>query len=359
MKIKYFLFAVATMLVACNNEPENPNGPGTSTNPDTPSTGLYIINEGMYGSPSASLSFYNPETDVVTNNVFHSANGYILGDVASSMTIINGQGWISVNNSGIIYIFDLSTYKEKGRIQGINSPRYICQASGDKVYISQMYSNVIKIVDAKTYKITGSITVPEMDMKPSFMGGSTEEMIKVGDYVYCNCWSYQRDLIKIDTKTDKVVATLDLGVQPKSIALSDDTTLWVLVDGGSWNGNPAGYEAPKLVAVDLAEFKVKKSYELPLGDSVAHLECDGNYLYWLENGVQRMAVDATELPSEAFIPSTSWSLYSLTVSESGDIYVADAIDYTQSGTVTRYDSEGNEVSIFMVGVCPANLCWKN
>ena len=72
-----------------------------------------------------------------------------------------------------------------------------------------------------------------------------------------------------------------------------------------------------------------------------------------------MAVDATELPSEAFIPSTSWSLYSLTVSESGDIYVADAIDYTQSGTVTRYDSEGNEIATFKVGVCPANFCWKN
>lgn len=47
----------------------------------------------------ASLSYYNPEMKHVENEVFARANGMKLGDVAQSMVIHKGVGWIVVNNS--------------------------------------------------------------------------------------------------------------------------------------------------------------------------------------------------------------------------------------------------------------------
>ena len=64
-------------------------------NVDPSGEGLFIINEGNYMYGNASLSYYDPVTKHVENEVFVRSNGFKLGDVAQSMTMADGIGWAS------------------------------------------------------------------------------------------------------------------------------------------------------------------------------------------------------------------------------------------------------------------------
>ena len=60
----------------------------------------------MYGN--ASLSYYDPEKNM-SRMKFSPEPTPSGGDVAQSMVIRNGIGWIVVNNSGVIYAIDINT----------------------------------------------------------------------------------------------------------------------------------------------------------------------------------------------------------------------------------------------------------
>lgn len=318
--------------------------------------GLFICNEGNFQYGNATLSYYDPETNIVENEVFYRANGMRLGDVAQSMCMYGGKGWIVVNNSHVVFAIDADTFKEKGRIENLASPRYIHFVNDRKAYVTQLWDNRIFIVDPEKYSITGYITVPNMAME----SGSTEQMVAYNKYVFCNCWSYQNRIIKIDTETDQVVAELTVGIQPVAIVIDRNDKLWALTDGG-YEGSPYGYEAPSLFRIDAESFTVERQFKFRLGStpSELHINGSGDTIYWIEDGVWRMDVTANRLPVRPFIESRDTKYYGLTIDPDNDeVYVADAIDYQQQGVIYRYSPDGELIDEFYAGVSPGTFCWK-
>ena len=290
--------------------------------------GLFIVNEGMFQYGNATLSYYDPETKTVENEVFHRANAFKLGDVAQSMTLHNGVGWIAVNNSHVVFAVDPDTFREVGRITNLTSPRYIHFVSDEKAYVTQIWDNRIFIVNPKRYEITGYIECPDMTAE----SGSTEQMVQYGKYVFVNCWSYQNRILKIDTETDRVVGQLTVGIQPAS-----------------------------LYRIDAETFSVEKQFRFRKGDSPSEMQLNGTRvtLYWIDRDVWRMPVAGEQLPVRPFLEYKETKYYGLTVDPAnGDVYVADAVDYQQQGVVYRYTAKGEPVDEFHVGVAPGAFCWK-
>ena len=319
-------------------------------------TGLFITNEGMFQYGNATLSYYDPETKQVENEVFYRANAMKLGDVAQSMTIRDGVGWIVVNNSHVIFAIDINTFKEVGRITNLSSPRYIHFVSDEKAYVTQIWDNRIFIVNPKRYEITGYIECPNMTME----SGSTEQMVQYGKYVFVNCWSYQNRILKIDTETDRVVDELVVGIQPTSLVMDKNYKLWTITDGG-YEGSPYGYEAPSLYCIDAAKFEIEKQFRFKLGDSPSEVQIngEGDKLFWINDDIWAMDVDADRIPVRPFLKYRDTKYYGLTVNpRNGDVYVADAIDYQQQGIIYRYTADGKPVDEFYVGVAPGAFCWK-
>lgn len=323
---------------------------------DASGAGLFITNEGNFQYGNATLSYYDPSTNTVQNEVFFRANGMKLGDTAQSMCVYGDKGWIVVNNSHVIFAIDLNTFKEVGRIENLPSPRYIHFVNDEKAYVTQIWDNRIFVVNPKTYSITGQIKVPGMAME----SGSTEQMVQYGKYVFCNCWSYQNRIIKIDTEIDRVVGELTVGIQPTSLVIDKYDRMWTVTDGG-YEGSPYGYEAPALFCIDAATFKIEKQFKFRLNDTPSEIQLNGtrDTLYWINRDIWRMDVTAERIPVRPFLEYRDTKYYGLTVNPANsEVYVADAIDYQQQGIIYRYTPQGQMVDEFYVGITPGAFCWK-
>ncbi|HJA99080.1 MAG TPA: YncE family protein [Candidatus Alistipes avicola] len=356
--IYIILLGIGVLLTACMEpiaisteelESGGPDGIGDPTG-----MGLFITNEGNFMYGNATLSYYDPQKKTVQNEIFARANGMLLGDVAQSMVVRNGIGWVVVNNSGVIFAIDVKTFKEVGRITGFTSPRYIHFLSEEKAYVTQLWDPRIYIVNPKSYSITGYV---ETDM--NFQNGSTEQMVQYGKYIFTNCWSYQNRILKIDTETDTVVDELEVGIQPSSIVLDCYNKLWVITDGG-YEGSPYGNEAPTLTRIDAETFTIEKQFVFGMNDSPRSLQLNGtgDELYFINGAVWKMSVTDDLLPIRPLVEEGDANFYALTVNPvNSEVYVSDAIDYVQPGIIYRYSPEGELLDTFHVKITPGSFCW--
>lgn len=351
---KTLALAALLSLAGCAKE----DTPTPDTGLELAPAGVFVLNEGNFEYGNGTLSFYDPLSKQVENEVFFQANDMRLGDGVQSMSVHNGVGWVVVTNSRVVFAIDLDTAREKGRITGLTAPRYMHFVSDRKAYITQLYDNRIFVVDPQTYQVTGHIDCSAI--MDDMATGSTEQMVQDGRYLYVTCWSYQNCMLKIDTQTDQIVDQLEIGVQPASLAMDKNHKLWTMTDGG-YDGNPIGYEAPSICRIDPETFTVEQRFTLALGDypSELQLDGDGDTLYWINKDIWRMGVDAVALPAQPFIDGGATWFYGLTIDPvGGEIYAADAVDYQQQGLVYHYSATGEPIDEFYVGIIPGAFCWK-
>lgn len=322
------------------------------------SRGIFIVNEGNYLYGNSSLSYYDIDTRVVINDIFTLANGIPIGDVANSLEIRDGKGYIVVNNSGCILIIDLNSVVLTGTITGLTSPRYLLFLSDQKALVSDMYSRGITIINPEKMTITGRISTGSKSMP--YYRHPSENLIRIGDEVFSNCWSYDNKILVIDIPTSNVVDSIDVGVQPYSMVADKYAKIWIICDGG-YPGNPAGYEKPSLVRMNPLTHSVEKRFWLPDDVLVGKLALnpEGDTLYFISNDVYRMNVNSSLLPDVPFIRRDQRIFRTVATDyKLGDIYIADVADYMSEGRVFRYNTQGEPVDTFQVGIIPSHFSFN-
>jgi DNA-binding beta-propeller fold protein YncE len=321
--------------------------------------GVFIVNQGNFQFSNSSLSYYDPLTKELENMVFQRANQVPLGDVAQSMIIRDSLGFVVLNNSGRIYVFNTTTFEYKGRIKGLVSPRYIHIINEQKGYITDLYAQAITIFNPTTLELSGTINVA--NKSALFNQHATEQMVQVDNYIYTNCWSFDDKILIIDTDIDKVIDSIQVGIQPVALKLDKNNKLWVLTDGG-YDGNPFGYEEPKLSRINLDSKEVEKEFVFALSDRPTDLQMNGlkDTLYIVNNHIWQLGINQLTLPELPFIDQGNKLFYALGVDPiSSEVYVSDAIDYLQSGLVYRYSPQGLSLDTLKVGIVPGAFCFKN
>ncbi len=347
---KTLFFPVLLIIAGCAENNLHPNNSGKISK-----KGLFIINEGNFGSGNASLSYYEPDSFRVTNDIFLSANNIPVGDVPQSMIIKDSLAYMTVSNSGKIVIFNINDFKYSGTIGGLFVPRYMLPLNDSLMLVSDLYKKSIDIVNIHSLKIVDNIPV----------GGAVEQMVLHRNFIYAASWSFNDKLYKISKDEMRVIDSIATGFQPNSMVIDKHKNIWVLCDGG-YPGNDAGHEKARLLGIEPASFEIISDFEFPdLSSSPTELSINSaeDTLYFIGgswgmegsgmNGIFRMPITDKQLPGEAFIPGDGHLFYGLGIDPANsDVYCSDAIDYLQKGMVFRFNSEGDKIDSFRAGLVP-------
>ena len=318
--------------------------------------GVFITNEGPFGSGTGTVSYFSRSSSGVTNDIFNTKNSYPLGNIVQSMEIFNGKGYIVVNNASKVEIVDASSFASNGVISGLTNPRYFLGIDNGKGYVSEWgtggVAGAIKVIDLSTKTVTATIIT----------GKGAEGMVKAGNNVYVACsGGFDNDSVVtvINTTTNAVVANINVGANPKSIKVDANGKIWVLCSGqiGTY---PNLIKTGKLVRIDASTNTVDLS--LPFSSTTSQPSnlvtnnSKTSLFYSYDGKVYSHLASANVLNSTATI---NRSFYGLGIDPTNDyFYGSDAGDFASNGKVIRYNSTGTVVDSITVGVIPGNFCFK-
>jgi DNA-binding beta-propeller fold protein YncE len=324
---------------------------------NTSGQGVFIVCEGNFMYGNASLSYYDKINDTVENTIFLRANGIPLGDVAQSISVFDSLAYIVVNNSGKIYSINLSNFRFSGKITELVSPRYMLVISSSRAFVSDMYSGKITEVNPSQMKATGQINLNYKNTQTSRY--SSEQMIVFNNLLYTNSWSFNDMIYIIDIDKSELADSIQVLTQPRKMLLDRYNKIWVLCDGGF--AGSAMHGESGIVRIDAESREVEQYFVLGIDASPVDMKINarGDSIYFVNEHVYRFHVNASQLPSLEFINSDGRNIYAIGIDpDNSDVYIADAVDFMQSGEVYRYNSSGQLITSFTVGIIPNSFVFK-
>jgi YVTN family beta-propeller protein len=329
-------------LVSCSKVPNVP------PNNYTFGGGVLILNEGNFRAGNSSLSFYSYDSLKIYNDLFYTVNNRHLGDVANSIVIKADKAYIVVNNSGKIEVVDQSTLISKATINGLNSPRNMAIINDNKAYVSSLYSDSVAIINLSNNSVDGYINLRR----------SSEAIIVAGNKAFISNWMGGSEIMVVNTVNNQVIDSIRVGVEPESMVLDRNGTLWVLCNGG-WTRQ---YFA-KLMTINVSTDKVEKEFLFPtLQASPTCLKIDGlgENLFYIDGSIKQMDIASDKLPpTPLIIPGAGEYFYKIAINPlNGDIFVTDAVDFIQQGYVLLYKSDGTFVSKQKADIIPGSMCFR-
>jgi hypothetical protein len=163
---------LSLLIISCNKEKENEEMPKGKY-----STGLFIVNEGPFGSGTGTITFISESGELVQDVYALENGGAFLGNIAQSMIKYKDKYFISVNNANKIVIVNASDFKFITEITGIELPRYFA-SDGDRLFVSSWGAD---FNSGKIYELDGETN----SIKASFeTGGAPEEIHLTGRILY-------------------------------------------------------------------------------------------------------------------------------------------------------------------------------
>jgi YVTN family beta-propeller protein len=354
MDLKFPILVIASCLVialgSCEKEQAGPRSSGYAK-------GVFISCEGLFQANNGSISWYDPDSAKIVNNLFELVNGRPAGDIIQSFALAGDYGVIVANNSNKIEIVNLETFESTGTITGFSYPRHFVYSGNGKGYLSNgsLNGDVYRI-DLQAGIVTDTIEV----------GKGPEQMLISGSYLYVansGGWDHDNTVSVIDTGTNKVVNTITVGDVPVALVADRNNDIWVLCRGKvvyneTWTEiidetdsrlariSPASGNVDKVVVIG-----EKGDYFNP---SWLAVDPSGNTLYYGEkDGLYSMDISEASQQAEPLIGKIfrAAGIHP----RSGKLYALETADFSSPGKLHVYDDGGNLLSSVETGIAPGGL----
>ena len=331
-------------LVSCNPDDDTPE-----VTPEVKTNSVFVVNEGAFGTPNGTVSLFDVESKTLTSKDIYKAanNGQdALLDIAQSMTIANGRGYIVGNNNSKLIIVTLPDFKQVATITTpLQQPRYVAVASADKAYVTewvQAYPFVVgrvAVIDLRTNTVTRTIPV----------GRVPEEMLLANGKLFV-ANSADNTVSVINTSTDALETTLTVGSNPSSFAQDRDGRIWVL---GNGSGSAVKGSLSDFVATSPYTVRKRDLAYTPGYGARMRRNNTGDLLYVMTaSDIYRYDVGNPNLAAAPFKHRNN-TFYGLSVDPNdGTLYVGINLSYSGPGRMVRYQPNGTALDSAEVGILP-------
>lgn len=311
--------------------------------------GVYIINQGNFGRANSSLSYFDLLSFHVYNDVFAAVNGKNLGDVAQGMTIRGSSGYVVVNNSQKIEIIELATNLNTGTIPtgSGSSPGQMAFVNDTLALVTDLYANTLLVVNVPARRVTGTIPVGANPAAIAIAQGKA--------YVSNSGFGGGRTVSVVSVQSLSVTGTIAVGDNPNGIEITPSGTVYVVCTGSYDSGGPTKDTPARIIVIDPATDTVTDS--IFIGGHATDIGIGIDGVGYVPSTAEVFRVDTRVNRVTGVFKEGSYFVAGVEAA-SGDVYLADAKNYIQPGTVSVFAPNGQLRIQFDVGIIPGALAFK-
>lgn len=319
-------------------------GSGSEENPTL--SNVYVLSSGGMGSNSSVLLSYDPVTQKTTN-LFESANGVKLGDTGQDMVKYGSKLYVSVYNSGLIYILDNKTGKKLAEIKDDSEklqPRMF-EAYNGKVYVTS-FDGYIARIDTTSLAIDKKVAV-----------GPNPEFVKVvnnkvyvansGGLNWLNGYNNTVSILNPDLSDKK---DIEVAVNPVELDVDKYNNLY-LISRGNYGDVPNTLQSINTTSNEVKVLDTGRSYSMfaiseklyLLKKEYVNSKPTSSFTYW--------DIASSKIVEQSFITDGTAIAdisYVTVEPESGNYYVA-AANGSNTGDVYIFSAGGKFISKFDTG----------
>lgn len=350
---KYLIFIILVFFFSCKDKTETISPIPALTQ------GVFVTCEGNYTGNNGEISFYNPDTDELTENLYYSVNGIALGDIVQSMIFCNDKAFISVNNSKKIVVVDSQTFEYKGVVTGMNYPRYLLEINTDKVYLTNGSApgNLI-VINTQKLEIEKTINIGMMPENLILAGGKV--------YIANGAWGKDSTITVINSQTDEIDTSFFAGNGATDLDYDRNGNIWVLCSGKmeyDENWNIISESQSSIVKINPNNYAIDK--EILIGETADFyapmrlaINKNENILYYAEKtGIYSINIsEGNALP----VKIIEGSYYGLEINpKTGNIYLFADNAFSGPGTMSIYSASGEIIKgNISTGIGPNGAVFK-
>ena len=371
---KIFLLSTLCLLAimsSCRDDNDNDiigsNNSNVTEGSDQELSGFYLLNEGQWGANNSTLDYFDVKTGIYSSNIYAERNPNVikeLGDTGNDLKIYNGRLYAVMNGSHKVEIMTADSAKHIAEVD-IPNGRFIC-FDGNYAYVSsyvgaswgngEVLGAVYKL-DTQTATVVDSVLV----------GYQPEELAVVDSTLYVTNsgglhTGYDNTVSVIDLDHFTVTGEITVGINPFRVKADNKGHLYVSSQGNYFD-IPAN-----LYVIDTQSNHVVDT--LNIGASDFCIVGDTAYAYSSEWSNTTNAYTYTyhtiDLNTREVSPATFvtdgtpiTSLYGMAVNpDTKEVYLTDAGDYTNSGTIFCFNPDGTLKWKADTGVSPAHFALK-
>lgn len=357
MKIQTRTFRCLMLLIASILIASSCHRPGPNIPPQPPINaqvdGIYILNEGLFQMNNSTLTYYDFSNNSLTDDIFLEKNHRGLGDVGNDLKAYGNKLYAVINNSNRVEVMTKDAISIKAIALDGKQPRRIAFYAG-KAYVSCFDGDVVRI-DTTTLEVDNTI----------HSGANPEGLCICNGKLYVansgglNAPNYGTTISVFNLATFSLEKEITVSPNPCIVESYDNKYVYVCSRG---NYGTIKYNLQK---IDAQTDMVIKDYNMEVLNMAIHNNMAYMYNYDYSNNtswIKVMDLTNDQIVKENFITDGTiiQTPYGIAVNPlNGDVYIADAYNFTVNGDVYCFDKDGKKKFSFSAGLNPGNILIKN